>query len=116
MSESINIVQNYFDVSNASDMQAISSMMTASTTYSSENTGLYLGVDQIVAMQSAWHASFETLHWTVASMTETRPGIVLVDFSFEGKKKNGEVINIDGHEYVVIFNRKIQHIEIRNKR
>lgn len=116
MSDAIDIAKLYFEVSNRSDMDAIASMMSRSTTYSSANTGVYLGADQIVAMQTAYHRSFKKLHWDVLDVKEVRPGVVLFDFVFHGEKLTGEIVSHAGEEYVIVLDGKIQHVGIRNKK
>jgi hypothetical protein len=65
-------------------------------------------------MQTAFHSSFEKLKWEVHSVKEVRPGVVLFDFTFSGKKKTGETISLPGLEYVIVLNGKLQHVEVRN--
>ncbi len=113
-SEALALAYQYFDLSNTSDMQGIAALMSPSTTYSSANTGLYLGVSEIIAMQRAFHASFERLRWTILEAQEIRPGIIQIHFSFEGIKLNGENIKTKGLEHILVYNQKIQHIEVRN--
>jgi hypothetical protein len=116
MSEAVRVAQMYFVASNKSDMGAIAAMMSRSTTYSSAHTGVYLGVDQIITMQTAFHHSFKTLRWDVRETQEIRPGVVQIDFAFSGEKQNGEVVQYDGEEFVIVLDGKIQHLEIRNKK
>jgi hypothetical protein len=114
-SEAMDIAMRYFDVSNKSDMEAIYPMFRASTTYSSQNTGVYLGAEQIIDMQRKFHSSFDSLRWDIHSVEEPQPGVVKFDFTFIGQKKTGDSINLLGVEYIIVYNGKIQHVEIRNK-
>ena len=106
---------SYFEVSNISDFDRISELFTESSTYSSQNTGLYVWIDDIIAMQKTFHNSFERLNWEIKSISEEKPWIIRVDFDFSGTKKDWEELNFSGIEYVIVVNDKIQHIEIRNK-
>jgi hypothetical protein len=112
---SIQLTQHYFDLSNAGRLDDIRRLFSKSSTYSSANTGLYLGVDDIMQMQQAFFARFSTLRWTMHTIEEIKPGIVLVDFTLNGVAHDGDVIAVDGLESVVVYNQLIQHIEIRNK-
>lgn len=76
---------------------------------------MYLGATDIIAMQKAFHAQFDKIHWRVRSVEEVKPGVILFNYNFEASTKSGEVINSSGLEYVVVANGKIQHIEVRNK-
>lgn len=105
----------YFDLSNKSDFEGMEKLFTDSTTYSSQNTGVYLGRRDILAMQRAFHGKFSSLHWKVNSVKEVKSGVILFDYDFVGEMQNGEKIKNSGSEYVIIHRDKIQHIEIRNK-
>ena len=115
MSNAVQLAKHYFDLSNEGRLSEIKKLFTASTTYSSDNTGLYLGADQIMEMQKAFFADFETLSWTVRSVEEVKPGIVLFDFTFSGKTTAGDSVSRDGLEYVIVHQDKIQHIEVRSR-
>ncbi len=108
------LAKHYFELSNKSDLDAIRALMTESTTYSSENTGLHLGVDQIMAMQENFHGSFEILCWHVREVEEIKPGVVRFEFLLSGKRKSGEAVCQAGIEHIVVHEGKLQHIEVRN--
>ena len=90
-------------------------MLTDSTTYSSQNTGVYLGISDIMQMKHTFYGSFKEMNWDVHSVKEVRNGVVLFDFTFFGTTNDGEEITRPGLEYVIIHNEKLQHIEVRNK-
>lgn len=115
MTEALEIAKHYFNLSNKSDFHSIGKLFTGTTTYSSQTTGVYLGRDDILAMQRTFHARFASLQWKVNSVEEVKPGIVLFDYDFIGELLNGEKIESSGLEYVIIYQGKIQHIEIRSK-
>ncbi len=115
MIEPLEIAKMYFDLSNKSDFDGIQKLLADSTTYSSQTTGVYLGFDDIVTMQKAFHAKFRSLSWTVNKVEEVKTGIILFDYDFSGELLNGERVKTSGLEYVIIYQDKIQHIEIRNK-
>ena len=110
----IQLTKQYFTVSNNSDFTEIEKLFATNSTYSSQNTWLYLWVDNIIAMQTDFHKSFEKLEWKVQTIEEEKPWIVRVDFDFEWVK-DGEKIVFSGIEYLVVVEGKIQHIEIKNK-
>jgi hypothetical protein len=114
-SKEVETAKLYFEASNRSDMKSIASLMTPTTTYSSVRQGLFLGVDQIIEMQTAFHASFETLSWKVKSVDEIRPGVIYFDFVLQTKKSGEEMKEISGDEYVLVKDGKLQHVEVRNK-
>ncbi len=110
----LDLAKHYFELSNRSDLRQIRTLMTEATTYSSQTTGIYLGVDQIMTMQEAFHGNFESLRWQVDSVEEVKPGIVRFEFLFSGTTKAGEKVRRPGIEYVVVHDGKLQHIEVRN--
>jgi hypothetical protein len=105
----------YFELSNKSDFENIQKLFTETTTYSSQNTGIYLGAGEIIQMQKAFHAKFLSLQWHVNSVKEPKPGIVLFDYKFTGELSSGDKTESAGLEYLIVYQGKIQHIEIRNK-
>lgn len=115
MTDAVQLAKHYFDLSNEGKLTEIKELFTSSSTYSSANMDVYLGADQIMNMQTKFFAGFDTMGWYVNSVKEVKPGIVLFDFTFTGKTLDGESIQRSGREYVVVYNGKIQHIEVRNK-
>jgi hypothetical protein len=115
MSDVLQLATHYFDLSNEGKLADIKNLFTPSSTYSSANSGMYLGVDQIMAMQTDFFAGYETLGWNIHSVEEIKPGVVLFDFTFTGKTQDGKTVSRRGLEYVIVYNGKIQHIEVRNK-
>ena len=114
MTDQLVTAKQYFVLSNESDLDAIAAMFTESSTYSSENTGVYLGREQIMTMMRAFHESFSELHWEVQSTEKVRPGVIKFVFTFVGTKKSGEKVESSGVEYVIVHDGKLQHIEVRN--
>ena len=110
----IEITQKYFEASNRSDFSEIETFFRDSSTYSSQNTWIFLWKVTIIEMQRNFHTSFEKLSWTIDAIEEVKPGIVKVDFTFSWVK-NWEVIMSQWIEYVVIYDWYIQHVEIRMK-
>jgi hypothetical protein len=114
MSNTIEKAEQYFESSNQSDMDSIEEMFTDASTYSSVNTGVYLGRDQIMTMMRAFHSSFNSLTWTINTIEEIRPGVAHIEFSLVSVDKRGQVNESKGHEYVLVFDGKLQHVEVRN--
>jgi len=111
----LEIAQHYFGLSNKSDFTNIAPLFTDTTTYSSQNTGLFLGKDDILNMQRAFHDKFSSLHWQVNSVEEVKPGIIKFDYDFTAETPSREKVKSSGIEYVIVHDGIIQHIEIRNK-
>ncbi len=109
--KNIEIAKRYFDLSNKSDLENVEKMFRESSTYSSQNTGIFLGKESIMKMMNSFFDSFKILFWEVKSIEEVSENIFLFDFIFHWEK-----ILKNGLEYVVIFDKKIQHIEINNKK
>lgn len=111
----LDIARLYFEFSNQKNLEAIGLLLTNTTTYSSQNVGVFLGVEQIMEMKKTFYKGFTEMNWDVKSVEETREGIVLFDFIFTGTSADGERIERPGLEYVIVKDGKIQHIEVRNK-
>ena len=108
------IALKYFEVSNQSNFDEIEKLLHENATYSSQNTGLYLWIQDILDMQKSFHGSFESLEWKIIDSHEEKPGIIKVDFEFIWVK-SWEELRFQGVEYIIVANCKIQHIEIKNK-
>ena len=115
MSKALEIAEHYFELSNAGKLNEIKALFGPSSTYSSAHTGIYLGADEIMAMQSRFFAGFKTLSWTIHSVEEVKPGIVLFAFTLNGETTGGEQVERPGDEYVVVHEGRIQHVEVRGK-
>ena len=66
-------------------------------------------------MMRPFFDAFKTLKWDIKSIDETSDGVVLFDFVFSGETLEGKRVIIEGLEYVIIYEDKIQHIDVRNK-
>lgn len=115
MTTAKHLAKRYFELSNQRKLDEIKQLFTASSTYSSANSGVYLGADDIMNMQSRFFAGFKTMHWEILTLDEINPGIVYIDFVFTGQSINDETIEKTGEEYVVVYDDKLQHVEVRNK-
>lgn len=111
----IELAYNYFKLSNESNMIEIEKLFKESITYSSKNTGLYFGINNIIEMQKSFHWSFKKLEWKMHSIEEIKPWIILIDYEFNWLKDTWEKVIDSWLEYIIIHNEKIQHIEIKNK-
>ena len=108
------IALKYFEVSNVSNFEEIEKLFHENITYSSQNTGLYVWVANIIEMQKKFHGSFESLEWKLWEVLEKKLWIVRVDFEFIWLKP-WEEIRFSWIEYIIVVDEKIQHIEIKNK-
>ena len=115
MSKAQETAELYFRLSNKSDFEGIAKLLNDSTTYSSQNTGLYVGKEEIIKMQKTFHGAFSSLKWAVESVNEIKPGVVMFEYTFSATKPDGEKIKSSGLEYIVVNDDKILHIEVRNK-
>ena len=109
----IELAKHYFDMSNECDFDGIKSVFTESSTYCSGTGELFVGVKDILVMQRAYHGSFKTLNWQVNHADEIKPGIIVIDFEFQGKSLAEENVEYSGTEYIIVHDGKIQHIDVR---
>lgn len=109
----LEIANYYVKLSNDSNFEEITKLFCESSTYRSGKGELFLGVDDIMSMQRLHHGMFIKLEWVVSSVSEIKPGIVHFTFHFKGETKTGEEVENSGLEDVVIFDGKIQHIQVQ---
>ena len=112
MNKNIDLVNYYFELSNNSNIWEIEKLFTKSSTYNSKNTGLYLWVGNIIKMQKEFHWWFKKLNWEIIEIKEIKENIVKIDFKFDWIKKSWENILWWWIETIIVFENKIQHIEI----
>ena len=115
MSNAREVAERYFQLSNEGRLDDIEAMFTPTSTYSSAHTGIYLGTEDIMAMQRKFYASFETMGWDIHAVDEVKPGIVWFDFTFTGRTHEGEAVIRPGVEYVVVVDGRLRHVEVRSK-
>ena len=108
----LDIANRYFELSNASDFAGIARLLCDTTTYRSGDGKFFLGAHDIMAMQRAYHGSFNQLLWTVTEVAEVDPGIVRLEFDFSGENDAGERIVYSGVEHVLAKNGVIVHIDV----
>ncbi len=114
MSKAVQITEQYIRLSNERDLDTIRTLFTPSSTYSSDATGIFLGVEQIMEMQSKFFALFPYLRWDVQELEEVKPGVVRFTFTLHAQNEHGEDSVRQGVEHVVVFEDNIQHVEVRS--
>ena len=108
------IVKEYFELSNSRKLEAVAELLAEDATYSSDNTGLYFGKNDIMAMMDGFYDSFPYLNWSVQSLEEKTEHIVEAGFTLFAKNQDGTVIEKPGKESVIVVDGKIRHVEVRN--
>ena len=113
MMSPLEVANLYFELSNKSDLDSIAELFTDDTTYSSQNTGIFSGRDEIIEMQKGFHSQYKSLKWKINEVKEQEEGF-LFDVEFERTTVEGDSFVSEVQEYVVVHDGKIQQIEIRN--
>ena len=108
-----NITKQYFAYSNVADLSAIKSMFHPQATYSSANTGLYYGVDDIMTMMTHFFAQFSALEWQIDEIKANNAHIVEVAFTLHAIDLNDCHMERSGIERLVVVDGLIKHIEVR---
>ena len=108
------VTEKYFELSNASKLDEVFLLFASDATYSSDNTGLFFGLEDIKEMMTNFFASFPKLHWEVHSIELKSEHIAEVEFTLRAHNKVGETIERRGIERLVVVAEKIRHIEVRN--
>jgi len=109
---SLELAKYYFELSNNSDFEEITKLFDERSTFRSAKGELFLGVDDIMAMQRIHHGLFIKPNWIVNKVSESKPGVIRFDFDFSGETHSGDVVEYSGIEDVVIYKGKIQHIQV----
>ena len=109
----LDIAKHYFQLSNESNLEDISRMFCENSTFRSGKNVLFLGVQDIMAMQHIHHGMYKKLRWHVKDVKEIKPGIIHFEFDFEGVTHSEEQIAYSGMEDVIIYKGKIQHVQVQ---
>jgi len=109
----LEIAEYYFKLSNDSNFEKITRLFCESSTFRSGKGELFLGVDDIMSMQRLHHGMYSKLEWVVDTVTEIKPRIFRFVFDFQGETHSGEKVEYSGVEDVIIFDGKIQHIQVQ---
>lgn len=112
MSDATQIVQQYFDYSNQSDLIKIARLFDEKCTYYSAHLGFFIGLKDVIAMQTAFHGQYQSVTWTIDTLTEIKPNIVEIAFSFTGLLQDGAEQNRSGGEHILICDGLIQHVAV----
>jgi hypothetical protein len=110
------LAQLYFDLSNARDLKTVETLLQLSITYSSDNTGLYFGRENVMKMMREFFDLFPQLHWEVHSLISVSEHIAEIIFTLTGTKNDGTKITRPGIERIVVEQDLIRHIEVRNRK
>ncbi|MCX7554292.1 nuclear transport factor 2 family protein [Marinicella sp. S1101] len=113
MSTSSEIAQLYFDLSNQADLSAIEKLIHPEATYSSVNTGLYYGIENIMLMMRAFFDQYQSLQWQIKSIEQLDQHITELYFDCEACKNNSEIDVFSGVERIVVVGGLIRYIEVR---
>ncbi len=108
------IARTYFNLSNSGDLDKITQLIQADATYSSDNTGLYYGVRDIMQMMQGFFNAHISINWHIEQLECLSEHIIEIKFTCQSTNHNGIKTARMGTERLVIDNDKIRHIEVRN--
>ena len=64
-------------------------------------------------MQKSYHRSFQSLQWSIDSIKELKPQVVVIEFHFDGLNQKGDQVQYQGIETIIASDEKIQHIDVQ---
>ncbi len=105
--------KRYFELSNQGDLSTIKTMFHPEATYSSTNTGLYYGVEDIMVMMQSFFAQFEAIDWHIDALKTHGEHITEVAFTCRTTDLHGTQLKRTGTERLVVAEGLIRHIEVR---
>jgi len=114
MDNIIEIAEKYFDMSNERKLDLIPNLFHSEIVYSSDNTGLYFGRDNVMEMMTSFFNKFKLLNWKIDSIDRIKDCIVEIRFTLSMVDLTGTKITKEGIERIIIIDNLIRHIEVRN--
>ena len=115
MKSSRALTEEYFALSNDRDLASIFNLLNPEATYSSNNTGLFFGVNDIRRMMTAFFADHPYIQWTILELRELSEHITEVDFTVVSTDREGDQTERAGLERIVAASGTIRHIEVRGR-
>ncbi len=112
MKSSRALTEEYFALSNDRDLTSIFTLLNPEATYSSNNTGLFYGVNDIRKMMTAFFAYHPYIHLTILELRELSDHITEVDFTVISTDREGDQAERSGLERIVAASGTIRHIEV----
>jgi hypothetical protein len=112
MSLAEQIARSYFDASNQSDLIKIAELLSVNCSYYSVSLGFFMGKKEVIAMQSDFHGQYQSLEWSVDHLTEIKPNIIEIAFSFKGLLQDGTEQNRQGSEHILLYAGLIHHVAV----
>ena len=106
------VTERYFALSNDQDLTSIFTLLNPEATYSSNNTGLFYGVNDIRKMMTAFFADHPNIQWTILELRELSEHITEVDFTVVSTDREGNQTERFGLERIVVASGAIRHIEV----
>ena len=106
------LTEQYFALSNDRDLTSIFTLLNPEATYSSNNTELFCGVDDIRKMMTAFFADHPYIQWTILELRELSKHITEVDFTVVSTDREGDQTERSGLERIVAASGTIRHIEV----
>lgn len=103
----------YFKLSNERRLDEIPRLFHKKAIYSSDNTGLYFGLDAIMEMMHGFFTMNPEIHWQINNIKEVKASVVEVVFTATGVTAEAQPFMREGIERLVIENGLIRYIEVR---
>ena len=110
----LEIAQKYFDLSNNRELTQIPELFCNDVIYSSDNTGIYFGKDNIMEMMNTFFSKYKFLEWKIESIKEIKNITVEIYFTLRMVDFDENEIEKKGVERLIIINDLIKYIEVRN--
>jgi len=109
------IVLHYFELSNAGDIESIAKLLDENVSYSSDNVWLHFGKWNILAMKRTFFWGLKSQSWEIQNIIQPSENIFVIEFLFTATTLEWQTISRLGIESIIVHDRKLRHIEVRNK-
>jgi hypothetical protein len=112
--DTIAIAKRYFELSNNRELNSIPKLFCNEIIYSSDNTGVYFGKDNVMQMMDTFFSKFKFLNWKINSIELIKDLTVEIYFILKTVDNEGNEFEKKGIERLIIYDHLIKYIEVRN--
>lgn len=110
----LDLVQQYFELSNKADLENIEKILANNIVYSSDNVWVHFWQKDVMNMKKDFFWKFISLNWEVENINEKKSNIFVIDFILKAQLIDSTSIAKPWRETVIVKDWQIHFIQVKN--